>query len=100
VSTYPEPKPLEDQKDYDRRVAAFQVSKRVDNEWATLMGNAGSRSRIWDLLKRSHQFQPIAAGPADEVIRRAAVRDFGLQLLNDLRRACPDQLALAERENQ
>lgn len=70
-----------------------------DRHLCELMGSYGGRATIWDLLTDSHQFQPIAHDDPLLLQRRVGVRDFGLKLLRDLRRACPDQLTLAERES-
>lgn len=74
-------------------------AKRVrDSYLKDLMGSYGGRFHTWSLLVKSHQFEPLAVNDPSLLQRRVGVRDFGLDLMRDLRRTCPDLLALAERE--
>lgn len=72
----------------------------ADERWREIMGTVGGRACIWPLFVQSHQLQPFANTDPMHLMRAAAERDFMLPLWKQLRRVCPDLLALAEREAQ
>lgn len=85
----------EESEDKERKAKAQGVR---DQRLRDLMDTAGGRAHHWELLTRSHQFEPLAVDDPALLQRRVGARDFGLRLYRDLRRACPDLLTLAERE--
>lgn len=78
---------------------ALQLSiDKADGELRAVMNTSEGRSVLWGLLTSLGMFQPIATSDAMQLMRAATRRDVGLELFASLDRCCPDQLALAKRE--
>lgn len=79
--------------------AAIQMSTaNADARLRAVMDTSEGRSVLWGLLTSLGMFQPIATSDAMQLMRAATRRDVGLELWSELARCCPDQLALAKRE--
>ena len=71
----------------------------ADARLRAVMDTSEGRSVLWGLLTSLGMFQPIATSDAMQLMHAAARRDAGLALFSELDRCCPDNLALAKREN-